>query len=276
MGLRDRYQGASSASPAAAPASPAPSAAQPSTPTSEASPAEPSSSPAAASASPTSTPSAKRDLVALRARLSGGTNGGVNPPEATEAVKEDMLEPNTKETPDGGAEPLPNHPDFAKAAATASTGPSDSTNASTAAPKRKRRTKAEMEAARAAAAASATTPTIQAAGLPAPAAAPEASAAALSELTDPVAMARTIENLKAQLHGSTEMPAGYDTDEYRRELAAASAETEGFKILSDDVRTCIESDAVAYYLRNLSLEGAIELVRERMFKGMKTLEIERE
>lgn len=68
---------------------------------------------------------------------------------------------------------------------------------------------------------------------------------------------------------------GVDTDEYRSELAAAVAETEGHKILTDYVRTCIEVEAVNYYLRNLSLEGAVTLVRERMFSGMKTLEVER-
>jgi len=161
----------------------------------------------------------------------------VNPPEAAAAVKDDMLEPNTRETPDGGAEMLPNHPDFEKGkpAATATT-------AEGGAPaKRKRRTKAEMEAARAAEAAAA-----------APSAKP----------SEPVPSAEVLSR-------------GIDTPEYRSELAAAVAETEGHKILTDDVRTCIESDAVEYYLRNLSLEGAIQLVRERMPNGVKTLEIER-
>jgi|SRR5688572_8686765 len=157
MGLRDKY---TSASPIATPAADI----APSTPLSPAAGIPSSASPAlaasrsgpvAATPPTSSTPSAKRDLVALRARLSGGTNGGVNPPEAPAAVTEDLLEPNTRETPEGGAEMLPNHPDFEKGkpAATAPT-------AEGSAPaKRKRRTKAEMEAARAAEAAAATAPT---------------------------------------------------------------------------------------------------------------------
>lgn len=44
-----------------------------------------------------------RDLAALRARLA--RNGGVNPPEAE--IPNDALDRTTRETPDGGAEPLP-------------------------------------------------------------------------------------------------------------------------------------------------------------------------
>jgi hypothetical protein len=235
MGLRDRYAGAASSStPAAAPASAAPPAAPQSTPTSAAPPAEPSSSPADVSASSTSTPSARRDLVALRAQLSGGTNGGVNPPEAA-AVADDLLDPCTRETPDGGAEPLPNHPDLAKAAAKATT-------QADAPAKRKRRTKAEMEAARAAAAS-----TTSAAAGPRPA----AQAAATEPSPDP------------------------QENEFRVELAAAAAETEGHVILTNTLRDQLARDTMRLYLRDLSLAGAIDLVRERMFKGMKTLEIER-
>jgi hypothetical protein len=181
----------------------------------------------------------------LRQKLAGG-NGGVNPPEAAAAVKDDMLDVTTKETADGGAEPLPNHPDAVKlgvpAASTASApmpGPEVEQPA-----KRKRRTKAEMEAARAAEAASA----------PSPATAPSTAAGDES----PVALAH-----------------GIGTPEYTRELAAAVAETEGHTILTDEVRAQLVADIRQDLLANLSLAGAIELVRERMFPGMKTLEIEK-
>lgn len=156
-----------------------------------------------------------------------------------------MLDPNTEETPDGGAKALPNHPDFAKAAAAAaSTASAPTPGPEGAQPaKRKRRTKAEMEAARAAEAATSSATSAPSAAEPAP--------------------------------PSREALPYFETPEYKSEFAAAVAETEGHKILTDDVRTCIESDAVEYYLRNLSLEGAITLVRERMFAGMKTLEVER-
>jgi hypothetical protein len=248
MGLQDRYR-ALSGSPAAAPASAAPSTPPAATPTSAApSGASGSSSPAAASPATTTPTPARRDLTALRQKLAGG-NGGVNPPEAAAAVKDDMLDVTTKETPDGGAEPLPNHPDAAKLgvaqpATAPGCSPAPSADPAEAPAKRKRRTKAEMEAARAAEAASA----------PSPATAPSTAAGDES----PVALAH-----------------GIGTPEYTRELAAAVAETEGHTILTDEVRAQLVADIRQDLLANLSLAGAIELVRERMFPGMKTLEIER-
>jgi hypothetical protein len=241
MGLQDRYKsltGASPASPAPAPASVAPSTPPAATSTPAASAAVVSSSPAVATA-PTTTPTpARRDLTALRQKLAGG-NGGVNPPEAAAAVKDDMLDVTTKETPDGGAEPLPNHPDAAKAAVVAPA-PTSSPSTDDAPAKRKRRTKAEMEAARAAeAAAAGSTPMAGVSTTPAPAPSVEAE------------------------------------PEFDRELSAASAETAGFTILTDEVRAQLVADIRQDLLQNLSLQGAIELVRERMFPGMKTLEIEK-
>jgi hypothetical protein len=172
-----------------------------------------------------------------------------------------MLDPTTRETPDGGAEPLPNHPDFGKkgevasqAAAPSTDAPADAEAPSEAAPaKRKRRTKAEMEAARAAEA---------------------AAASALS--TAPTVTAEPRVYLGHGGQSGEVRPHVEPTEaEFERELAAAAAESEGHAILTDETRTLIESEAVAYYLRNLSLEGAIALVRERMFSGMKTVEVER-
>lgn len=256
MGLRDKYQqGAPSSTPAASSASAAPSTPPATTPTSaEPSLASASSSPVAASDPPTTpiSATARRDLGALRQRLAGGVNGGVNPPEASSAVADDMLEPNTRETPDGGAEPLPNHPDAAKAVASAAPAAapaptsSPSTDSATAT-KRKRRTKAEMEAARAAAAAGAATTAAAATASPSAGSAPTAPA--------------------------EESP--LDTPEGRRELAAAAAETAGFVILTDDLRAQLIQDIRQDLLQNLSLGAAIELVRERMLPGMKALEVER-
>jgi len=181
---------------------------------------------------------ARRDLSALRQRLAGGSNGGGNPPEASAALKAETFEPCTTELPSGETVALPNHPDAAKASQAASTVSAPTPGPEGEQPaKRKRRPKAEMEAARAAESASSS-----ASSGPATAA-PEALAA--------------------------------DPPEFHQELAAAVAETSGFTVLTDDLRTLIESEAVTYYLRNLSLEGAITLVRERLPAGVKTLEVEK-
>lgn len=55
----------------------------------------------------TAPPALTRDLAAMRARLAGGQNGGVNSPEGAEKITEKLIEPRTQETPDGGAEPIP-------------------------------------------------------------------------------------------------------------------------------------------------------------------------
>lgn len=178
----------------------------------------------------------------MRARLAG--NGGVNPPEAVAALVDSLADPCTKETPDGGAEMLPNHPDAAKLGPVSTAVAGAEESAAGAAPtKRKRRTKAEMEAARAA----------EAASVPSSETAPSTAAGAEPE---------------AYIHP-------LDAPEFQRELAAAQAETEGFTILTEELGKEIVRVAVKDYLRNLSLEGAINLVRERMFMGMKTLEVER-
>jgi hypothetical protein len=256
MGLQDRYKsltGAAPASPAAAPTSAAPSTAAPTTSTSAApsaaaprtTPAASSSSPVAASPATGSPTPARRDLTALRQKLAGG-NGGVNPPEAAAAVKDDMLDVTTKETPDGGAEPLPNHPDAAKLGVPSTAAPAAVEAPSGDAPaKRKRRTKAEMEAARAAEAAAVST---------APASAQPAEP---SSDESPVALAH-----------------GIGTPEFYHELAAADAEAQGHTILTDEVRAQLVADIRQDLLANLSLEQAINLVRERMPRGVKSLEIE--
>lgn len=72
--------------------------------------AAPASGPPAqtvAPAAPPAVPGAKRDIAALRAKLAGGSNGGVNPPEAAAALTDDALEPRTVETQDGGAAAAP-------------------------------------------------------------------------------------------------------------------------------------------------------------------------
>ncbi len=271
MGLRDRYQQPASATegqryqpPASASeqgvarpsAAASAGSAAPSTPPSAApSPAAPSeasgsSSPVAASAATTTpTPAsleagtsipgagagARRDLAALRAQLAG-SNGGVNPPEAAAAVTDGLLEPCTRETPDGGAEPLPNHPDAAKAGAAAAS--VQQAPAADSPPKRRRRTKAEMEAARAAEAAAR-----------APSAPPSASAGSAPPLAS--------------------------ESEFQSELAAAAAEAEGYVILTNTLRDQLANDTIRLYLRDLSLEGAINLVRARMFPGMKALQVEK-
>lgn len=237
MALRDSYKTAASpGSPAAATVLPAPST----VPGSREAPSVASSSSGVAATPATISPTpARRDLTALRQRLAGG-NGGVNPPEAVAAIMEEIFEPTTRETADGGAEPLPNHPDAAKVAAPSTVAPA----ASVAPAKRKRRTKAEMEAARAA----------EAASVPSPETAPSTVVGAES----PVALAH-----------------GIGTPDYTRELAAVVAETQGLVILTDALRHDLNNEAVEIYLRNLSLQGAIELVRERMFVGMKALEIEK-
>lgn len=61
------------------------------------------SSPAVGTPASSTTAAPARSLVEMRARLAG-RNGGVNPPEAT--IREDSLDVKTRETPDGGAEPL--------------------------------------------------------------------------------------------------------------------------------------------------------------------------
>lgn len=48
-----------------------------------------------------------RNLSSLRAKLAGGGNTGVNPPEAAAALTDDATKPRTVETPDGGAQPAP-------------------------------------------------------------------------------------------------------------------------------------------------------------------------
>lgn len=177
----------------------------------------------------------------MRQRLAG--NGGVNPPEALAALKDELADPCTRETPDGGAEPLPNHPDAAKLGPVSTAAAGAEESAAGAAPtKRKRRTKAEMEAARALAAL----------------APPSASEPA-------VKVAPTVE------------PERYPATnpEFSSDLIAAQAETAGLTILTDELGKEIVRVAVQDYLRGLSLAGAINLVRERMFDGMKTLEVER-
>lgn len=177
--------------------------------------------------------------MALRQRLAGG-GGGVNPPEALAAAKDDMLDGTTKETPDGGAEPLPNHPDHAKSAQAAAT-ESGASSPSPAPAKRKRRTKAEMEAARAAQAAQ-----------PAPSPVVPAVSDTASTGSEPDVN-----------------PPGWN-----EELAAAAAETAGHVIMNDSLREKIGRDAVEAYLGRLGLEGAIELVRLRLPRGVKSLEVE--
>lgn len=78
------------------------------------------SQPQSASAPPSSGSTEGRSLAEIRQRLAS-RNGGVNPPEA--AVSDSALDRTTKETPDGGAEPLPNHPDVLKATAPSAAAP---------------------------------------------------------------------------------------------------------------------------------------------------------
>lgn len=221
----------------------------------EAAPVVTAAAPTAPAATPTPAVSgaARRDLSAMRARLAG--NGGVNPPEAVAALVDSLADPCTKETPDGGAEMLPNHPDAAKLGPVSTAVAGAEESAAGAAPtKRKRRTKAEMALARAA--------EYEKEGqalLAAEAASVPSWLISLDE-TAP----STVAGAKAYIHP-------LDAPEFQRELAAARAETAGFTILTDEVRKHV----VRTWLQELSLEGAINLVQERMFPGMKTLEVER-
>lgn len=139
MGLRNRES-----APAAAPTTPAPASA--SLPA-----AAPVPAPSATGAHP-----AAMTLPELRAKLAGGLTGGTNPPEAS--LPDALIEPRTRETPDGGAEPGPGWKEekgkmvrdtFPGPTGTASSGvgPLPSTPAVEES-RRKRRTKAETEAAR--------------------------------------------------------------------------------------------------------------------------------
>lgn len=258
MGLRNKgpQPDVSNGSPEPGTASAAPSTPPTVTATPAVSAAAGSSSLVAATATTTTpTPAVasgpRRDLVALRAQLAGG-NGGVNPPEAAAAITPEMFEPTTRETADGGAEPLPNHPDAAKAANTSTPPTQDATDGAPA--KRKRRTKAEMEAARAA-------------GTEAPRVAPSAAPASPAPGSASPAGNDPGRGLGLAVLFDNTPP------EFYRELSAAQAETEGFTILTDELGKEIVRVAVENHLRGLTLEGAIQLVRERMFPGMKTLEV---
>ncbi len=105
------------------------------------------------SSAPTNPAGANRDIAALRARLAGGSLGGVNPPEAATALPADALEARTVPTADGGAQAAPGWTE-AKNGLVVRAAEASTAVAAVAAPaaKRTRRTKAEMEAARAAAA----------------------------------------------------------------------------------------------------------------------------
>jgi hypothetical protein len=188
-----------------------------------------------------------------------GSNGGVNPPEAAAAVKEDLLTPTTAEAPDGTTVALPNPPDAAEAAAapTPAAAPSDAdAGAPAEKQKRKRRTKAEMAAARAAEAAGA------------------ATAASAATASPSAALSVQAAEDRARNPEAYDGPSPVDTPEGQRELAAAAAETAGHVILSDDLRLAIEHNAVADFLNKLNLARAIELVQQRLPRGVKTLEID--
>jgi hypothetical protein len=120
-----------------------------------AAPAAPTGAPAAP-APPASTEGAKRDISALRARLAGGSLGGVNPPEAVAALPADALEPRTVPTSDGGAQAAPGWVEAKNGLVVRLPELAPLPETPTVVAARKRRTKAEMEAARAAEAAAAT------------------------------------------------------------------------------------------------------------------------
>lgn len=144
-------------------------------------PSTPASAPNGAPSTPppasTTPPAQARDLAAMRARLAGGQNGGVNSPEGATKIVESLVAPRTQETPDGRAEPI-----SADTTAAPIATPSASPEVTA---KRKRRTQAEMAAARAAKKAASTPQTTPEAGPPAPAAASEASAGAGFDPTFP-------------------------------------------------------------------------------------------
>lgn len=140
MALRDRYAGVASPSVASSP-TPAPSA--------------PSQAASAPSSPPIVSVLGTRDLEALRTVLAKGNTA---PPEAAAALQAQAFEPKTRETPDGGAEPIS---DLASAVTSpGEIAPLPSTPTTEQA-KRKRRTKAEMEAARAASTPKAESPEAQ-------------------------------------------------------------------------------------------------------------------
>lgn len=116
-------------------------------PTASAAAVSPSASPSAAPAPSAASSAASgalppRDLPAMRARLALGQTAGVNPPEGVGAMTPALLAAKTKETPSGGAEPLPVEPAAFSGAASPAAGSAEPS-------KRTRRTKEQMAAARA-------------------------------------------------------------------------------------------------------------------------------
>ena len=152
-----------------------------------------SSAPVAASLAPTVPPAQARDLAALRERLAGGQNGGVNSPEGAEKLTPALLEPRTQEV-DGVTQPIAQPAESSAAPAASDTAGTGLTRGQKAAATR---------AAKKAAASSATT--TQEAGAPAPAVTGAATAAASSDPT----LDRIVTALETIAHALEDKPEGF-------------------------------------------------------------------